>query len=77
MALVNNKVSHMKHVRIYVDGACSGNPGPGGFGILIKEEGKPEHAYAGAEPKTTNNRMELTAAIEALKLLSATHRVDI
>lgn len=78
MVITEKKVSQMNHIRIYVDGACSGNPGPGGFGILIKEEGKPEQAYAGAESQTTNNRMELTAAIEGLRLLPPhPHRVDV
>lgn len=55
----------MKKVMIYTDGACSGNPGPGGWGaILMYNESKKE--IAGFYPKTTNQRMELTAAIEAL-----------
>ncbi|MEM7566797.1 MAG: ribonuclease HI [Pseudomonadota bacterium] len=50
---------------IYTDGACSGNPGPGGWGALIDRNGA-EEALSGGEVLTTNNRMELTAAIEAL-----------
>jgi len=66
------------HIRIYVDGACSGNPGPGGYGILIQIPEKPDETYSGAESMTTNNRMELTAAIEALKLLPSTpQKVDL
>ena len=58
----------MKEVTIYTDGACSGNPGPGGWGaILIYGENKKE--ISGAKCDTTNNIMEITAVIEALKLL--------
>ncbi len=58
----------MKEVTIYTDGACSGNPGPGGWGaILIYEENRKE--ISGASKDTTNNIMEITAVIEALKLL--------
>ena len=58
----------MKRVVIYTDGACSGNPGVGGWGaVLIYGEAKKE--ISGAEKMTTNNRMELTAAIKALELL--------
>ena len=55
-------------VTIYTDGACDPNPGPGGWAalLIIKED---EQVLTGSEPKTTNNRMELTAAIEALKAL--------
>jgi ribonuclease HI len=58
----------IKEVNIYTDGACSGNPGPGGWGaVLISGENKKE--IYGSEKITTNNRMELTAAIEALRAL--------
>lgn len=58
----------MKRVEIYTDGACSGNPGPGGWGaVLVYNENKKE--LSGASKSTTNNRMELTAVIEALKAL--------
>ena len=58
----------MKEVLVYTDGACSGNPGPGGWGaILFHREHKKE--ISGGEPDTTNNRMELLAAIKALELL--------
>ena len=56
-------------VEIATDGACKGNPGPGGWGALIRS-GTHEKELSGGEPLTTNNRMELTAAIEALKALS-------
>lgn len=53
-------------IDIYTDGACAGNPGPGGWGVLILGGGAPRE-LSGGEPATTNNRMEMTAAIEALK----------
>jgi ribonuclease HI len=55
-------------VEIFCDGACSGNPGPGGFGCILRSGGR-EKELSGAEPHTTNNRMELTAAITALETL--------
>jgi ribonuclease HI len=59
-----------KHVTIYTDGACSGNPGPGGWAaILIPENGRDAEKLTGGESYTTNNRMELTAALEALRAL--------
>lgn len=58
----------MKHVDIYTDGACSGNPGPGGWGAVLVY-GMKERELSGGEERTTNNRMELTAAIRALEAL--------
>lgn len=58
----------MKKVEIFTDGACSGNPGPGGWGAVLRCDGK-EKTLSGGEKETTNNRMELTAVIESLKLL--------
>ena len=58
----------MKKVQIFTDGACSGNPGPGGWGAVLRY-GEREKQISGGEPDTTNNRMELTAVIEALRLL--------
>lgn len=58
----------MKSVEIFTDGACSGNPGPGGYGAILRYKGK-EKEISGGEPHTTNNRMELLAVINALKLL--------
>ena len=55
-----------RKIEIYTDGACSGNPGPGGWGVLLKWNGNEKELYGG-EKNTTNNRMELRAAIEALK----------
>ena len=58
----------MKRVEIFTDGACKGNPGPGGWGALLRM-GSHEKELSGSDPKTTNNRMELTAAIRALQAL--------
>lgn len=58
----------MKHIEIYTDGACSGNPGPGGWGAILRYNGT-EKEISGGEKETTNNRMELTAVIEALSRL--------
>src|SRR5512145_75806 len=55
-------------VEIYTDGACSGNPGPGGYGVILKY-GSHERMISGYDPATTNNRMEMTAVIEALKAI--------
>jgi ribonuclease HI len=66
----------MKHIIIYTDGACRGNPGPGGWGALLRY-GKNEKQLSGAEQHTTNNRMELTAAIQALATLKEPCRVEL
>lgn len=58
----------MKTVTIYTDGACSGNPGPGGWGAILSYNGS-EKELSGGERQTTNNRMELTAVISALEAL--------
>ena len=58
----------MKKVKLYTDGACSGNPGPGGWGALLVF-GDTEKELSGGEPHTTNNRMEMLAVIEGLKRL--------
>lgn len=65
-----------KHVVIYTDGACRGNPGPGGWGALLRY-GHKEKALSGAESLTTNNRMELMGAIQALAALTESCRVDL
>jgi ribonuclease HI len=57
-------------VDIYTDGACSGNPGPGGWGAVLYYDGREKELYGGEPGKTTNNRMELTAAIQALESLT-------
>ncbi len=59
---------------IYTDGACRGNPGPGGWGVLLRHNGHEKTLY-GAEPETTNNRMELMAAIQGLESLKRPCRV--
>ncbi|MGD2132614.1 MAG: ribonuclease HI [Maricaulaceae bacterium] len=64
------------HVTIHTDGACSGNPGPGGWGALLEWNGQ-EKTICGGETGTTNNRMELTAAIEALEALKGPTRVTL
>lgn len=58
----------MSIIEVFTDGACSGNPGPGGWGVILRYKGT-EKELSGGEPETTNNRMELTAVIEALKAL--------
>lgn len=66
----------MQKVTIYTDGACSGNPGPGGWGaILMYNEHKKE--ISGSEPETTNNKMELTAVIKALECLKRECEIDL
>ncbi len=63
-----------KTVEIYTDGACKGNPGPGGWGVLLRWNGKEKELWGG-EPQTTNNRMELMAAIMALETLKRPCRI--
>lgn len=63
-------------VRVYTDGACKGNPGPGGWGALLRA-GAHERELCGGEPATTNNRMELTAVIRALEALKRPARVEV
>ena len=65
-----------KRVTIYTDGACSGNPGPGGWGAILIY-GDTERELSGGEAHTTNNRMEILAAIEALEVLKRPCRVDL
>ncbi len=65
-----------KHISIYTDGACSGNPGPGGWGALLVY-GDTEKEISGGEAQTTNNRMELMAAIAALESLKEPCTVDL
>ena len=66
----------MKQVEIFTDGACRGNPGPGGWGALLRY-GDTERELYGGESETTNNRMELRAAIEALRALKEPCEVDL
>jgi len=65
-----------ERVQIYTDGACSGNPGPGGWGAVLIFKGK-ERELSGYEPQTTNNRMEMTAVLEALRALTKEAKVDL
>ncbi|MTI42934.1 RNase HI [Roseibium hamelinense] len=69
-------MSTENRVVIYTDGACSGNPGPGGWGVILRF-GKHEKELSGGEPVTTNNRMELTAAIKALNALTRPCAIDL
>ncbi len=66
----------MKKVTLYTDGACSGNPGPGGWGVVLLY-GEHKKELSGGERETTNNRMELTAVIEGLRALKMKCSVDI
>ena len=66
----------MEKVTIYTDGACSGNPGPGGWGAILMCQGKKKEIAGGCK-NTTNNIMEITAVIEALKLLKYACEVDL
>ena len=66
----------MKTVTIYTDGACSGNPGPGGWGAVLIY-GEHQRELSGGEARTTNNRMELTAVISALEVLKEPCRVEL
>ena len=66
----------MNKVTIYPDGACSGNPGPGGWGAILKA-GEAERELSGGEEETTNNRMELTAVIESLNALKRPCEVEL
>lgn len=66
----------MKQIEIYTDGSCKKNPGPGGWAAILCYKGK-EKEICGGEPDTTNNRMELTAAISALKMLKEPCKVTL
>ena len=73
---VNSDTDKIPQVTIYTDGACSGNPGPGGWGAVLIAGGK-EKDLLGGETETTNNRMELMAAIQALSALKKKCRIDL
>ena len=66
----------MTEVVIYTDGACSGNPGPGGWGVVLRWNGTEKELHGG-DPQTTNNRMELMAAIQALEALNRPSQVQL
>ena len=65
-----------EQIEIFTDGACRGNPGPGGWGVLLRYQGK-ERTLHGGEVETTNNRMELMAAIIGLESLHGSYRVTL
>ena len=69
-------MTELPEVEIFTDGACRGNPGPGGWGVLLRT-GNKEREVSGGEALTTNNRMELTAAIRALEALQRRCRVSL
>jgi ribonuclease HI len=69
-------MASMPEVEIFTDGACSGNPGPGGWGTILRSRGI-EKELSGGEPATTNNRMELMAAIAALEALNRPCTVEL
>ena len=69
-------MAELKKVRIHTDGACSGNPGPGGWGVVL-EHGRQRWELSGAARETTNNRMELQAAISALQALNQACEVEL
>ncbi len=69
-------MTEKKEVQLFTDGACSGNPGPGGWGAILRYKGQ-EKELSGGEPMTTNNRMELLAAIEGLSALKQPCRVTL
>ena len=66
----------MKHVDVFTDGACSGNPGPGGWGAILRYNGH-EKELSGGEANTTNNRMELSAVIKAAVRSNAVQRFSV
>ena len=66
----------MKHIQIFTDGACSGNPGPGGWGAILRYKAH-EKELSGGEAETTNNRMELMALIAALEQLKEPWEIDL
>ncbi len=68
-------MSELPFVEIFTDGACSGNPGPGGWAAILRS-GSHEKVISGGEKETTNNRMEVTAALEALRCLTKPSRVS-
>lgn len=76
MSEVNNTVSKTNEVVIYADGACKGNPGPGGWGAWIRYDGHEKELFGG-DPLTTNNRMELTAVIRALEALKRSCKIKV
>jgi ribonuclease HI len=77
MSKSESRVDHASSaVRIYADGACRGNPGPGGWGAILMAGGKEKELFGGVS-QTTNNRMELTAVVRALEALEHTSTVEV
>ena len=74
--MIDTVLTKPPHIEIHTDGACSGNPGPGGWGALLRY-GQSEKELSGGEKLTTNNRMELLAAIEAIESLNKPCRIDL
>lgn len=77
MITKNHSNTNLKPVTIYTDGGCNPNPGPGGWAAILLYPDQPPQELVGAESQTTNNQMELRAAIEALKALPGPHQVDL
>ena len=73
---MNESLNELKAVQVHTDGACLGNPGPGGWGALLRYKAR-ERELSGGEAATTNNRMELMAAIRALETLTESCVVDL
>ena len=75
---MTSDLAPLRHVHLFTDGACSGNPGKGGWGFVLRDlQSQKEKEGSGAEQETTNNRMELKAVIEGLKALSRPCRVSL
>jgi len=75
---MSTPATSLPFVQLFTDGACSGNPGPGGWGCILRHPASgAEKEYSGGNPVTTNNQMELQAVIEGLRLLTRKSRVDV
>lgn len=66
-----------RRLSLFTDGACAGNPGPGGWAFVLRESGREDIVESGGQPATTNNRMELTAAIEGLRRIGEPSEVEL
>lgn len=75
---MTSNASSLPFVQLFTDGACRGNPGPGGWGVILRHPASStEKEFSGGHPMTTNNQMELQAVIEGLKLLTRKSRVEV
>ena len=75
---MTSTASTLPFVQVFTDGACRGNPGPGGWGVILRHPASStEKEFSGGHPMTTNNQMELQAVIEGLKLLTRKSRVEV